>query len=167
VASLKFKPWWLFWVCVCARDSSVHQKCFNCALTNLLFGLCRSMWIIDPLVIHLSPHLRAPACLSTSEVLWATEHIPIPSSIVFTFGLAFETYEEFGGASPNVHVVWLYLIQFYVELTLVECPLYLYTSMQRHLYILEEITPTPSPSLVVWIHFHHLWFFLSPYIEIC
>jgi hypothetical protein len=27
--------------------SSVHQKCYNYALTNFLFGLCRSMGIID------------------------------------------------------------------------------------------------------------------------
>jgi hypothetical protein len=26
-----------------ARGSSTHQKCSNCALTNLLFGLCRSI----------------------------------------------------------------------------------------------------------------------------
>jgi hypothetical protein len=26
-----------------ARGESVHQKCSNYALTNLLFGLCRSM----------------------------------------------------------------------------------------------------------------------------
>jgi len=28
---------------VCARGSFVHQKCSNYALTNLLFGLCKSM----------------------------------------------------------------------------------------------------------------------------
>jgi len=28
---------------VFARGSSMHQKCFNYALTNLLFGLCRSV----------------------------------------------------------------------------------------------------------------------------
>jgi hypothetical protein len=26
---------------VYARDSSVHQKCFNYVLMNLLFGLCK------------------------------------------------------------------------------------------------------------------------------
>jgi hypothetical protein len=35
---------------VFARGSSVHQKNSNFALTNLLFGLCRSVWIIDSLV---------------------------------------------------------------------------------------------------------------------
>jgi hypothetical protein len=38
-----------------AHGSFVHQKCFDCALTNLLFGLCRSTWIIDLLIIHPSP----------------------------------------------------------------------------------------------------------------
>jgi len=28
---------------VFARSSSVHQKCSNYALTNLLFGLCKSV----------------------------------------------------------------------------------------------------------------------------
>jgi hypothetical protein len=37
---------------VFARGSSMHKKCSNYALINLLFGLCRSMWIIDLLVIH-------------------------------------------------------------------------------------------------------------------
>jgi hypothetical protein len=35
---------------VFVHGSSMHQKCSNYALTNLLFDLCRSMWIIDPLV---------------------------------------------------------------------------------------------------------------------
>jgi len=35
---------------VFAHGSSMHQKCSNYALTNLLFGLCMSMWIIDLLV---------------------------------------------------------------------------------------------------------------------
>jgi hypothetical protein len=57
---------------VFARGLFVHQKRSNYALTNLLFGLCRSMWVID--VCHfLSPHPRAPACPSTPKVLWAKE----------------------------------------------------------------------------------------------
>jgi hypothetical protein len=38
--------------------SSMHQKCFDHALTNLFFGLCRFVWIINPLVIHLIPILE-------------------------------------------------------------------------------------------------------------
>jgi hypothetical protein len=42
-----------------AHDSFIHQKCFNYAITNLLFGLCRFMWIIDLLVIHPNPYPKA------------------------------------------------------------------------------------------------------------
>ncbi len=68
-----------------ARGSSVHQKCSNYALTDLLFGLYKFVWIIDPLVIHPSPHLRAPTCPSTPGTLGAKEHAPTPyPSIVCT-----------------------------------------------------------------------------------
>jgi hypothetical protein len=70
---------------VFARGESVHQKCPNYALTILLFGFCRSVWIIDSLVTCPSPHPKALACSSTSEVLRAMEHTPTPyPSIVFT-----------------------------------------------------------------------------------
>jgi hypothetical protein len=65
-----------------ARGPSVHQKCSNYALTNLLFGLCRSIQIIDPLVIH--PKLQH--ALLTPEVLQARECTPTPYSfVVFHF----------------------------------------------------------------------------------
>ncbi len=70
---------------VFARASSAHQKCSNYALTNFLFGLCRSVWVIDLLVTIPNPHPGAPAHLSTPEVLRAKERTPTPySSIVFT-----------------------------------------------------------------------------------
>jgi hypothetical protein len=53
---------------VFAHGSSMHQKCFNYAVTNLLFGLCNFVWIIDSLVIRPNPHLGAPAHPSTFEV---------------------------------------------------------------------------------------------------
>jgi hypothetical protein len=37
------------------RGSSEHQKCFNYALTNLLFGLCRFMRVIMCLSFFLVP----------------------------------------------------------------------------------------------------------------
>jgi hypothetical protein len=43
-----------------ARGSFVHQKCSNYTLTNLLFGLCKSMWIIDMFFTLPSPHPEAP-----------------------------------------------------------------------------------------------------------
>jgi hypothetical protein len=51
---------------VFAFSSFVHQKCSNYALTNLLFDLCRSMWIIDLLVTLPSPYLKL-------------QHAPLPS----------------------------------------------------------------------------------------
>ncbi len=53
---------------VFAHGLSVHQKCSSYALTNLLFNLCKSMLIIDSLVIRPRPHLRAPAHPFTLEV---------------------------------------------------------------------------------------------------
>ncbi len=58
---------------VFARGSFMHWKGSNYALTNLWFGLCRSMWIIELLVNLLSPHSGAPTCPSTFEMLWAKE----------------------------------------------------------------------------------------------
>jgi hypothetical protein len=57
VASPKFGPWWVLWICVCPWLVRA-PKCSNYALTNLLFGLCRSMWVIELLVNLLSPILE-------------------------------------------------------------------------------------------------------------
>jgi len=67
---------------VYACDSSMHQKCFNYTLINLLFGLCRFVWIINPLIIRLSAHPRDLAHPSTPEVLQVKERTPTPSSII-------------------------------------------------------------------------------------
>ncbi len=50
----------------CLPVASMYQKCSNYALTNLLFSLCRLVWIIDLLVTHLNP---------ISEL----QHAPLPS----------------------------------------------------------------------------------------
>jgi hypothetical protein len=71
-----------------ARGLSVHEKCFNYTLTNLLFGLCKFMWIIDLLITHHNPHPRAPTRPSTLEVLWVRKCTPTPCPfIVFTLDL--------------------------------------------------------------------------------
>jgi len=54
---------------VFAHGSSMHQKCFNHALTNMLFGLCKLMWIIDPFVIRPNPHTKVLARPFTPKVL--------------------------------------------------------------------------------------------------
>jgi hypothetical protein len=79
---------------------SVHQKCSNQILTNLLFSLCRFVRIIDLFVTCPSPHLGAPTCPSTLKMLWARERTSTPSfSIVSTFGLPLEYFKECWGAS--------------------------------------------------------------------
>ncbi len=75
----------------------MHQKCSNYALTNLLFGLCRFVRIINPLVICLNPHLEAPAHPFTPKVLRTTKHTPTHYPyVVYTFGLVIESITEFG-----------------------------------------------------------------------
>jgi hypothetical protein len=79
----KSRLWWVLWVHV-ARVLFVHQKCSNYALTNLLFGLCKSMWIIDPFVTCPSLHLGAPTCPSIPKVLWAKERTLTPCPFVIS-----------------------------------------------------------------------------------
>ncbi len=86
-----------------ARGSSVHQKCSNYALTNLFFGLCKSMWVIDLLVILPSPYPKALAHHFTPKMLRTRKRTPTLSpSIVFTFGLAIESIKESRGASITI-----------------------------------------------------------------
>ncbi len=54
---IKFGPWWVLWVHVCPW--LIHApKCYNYALTNLLFSLCRSMWVSEALISLPSPILE-------------------------------------------------------------------------------------------------------------
>jgi hypothetical protein len=55
--SPKFGPWWVLWVCVCLWLVNA-PKCCNYPLTNLLFGLYRSMWVFEVLVNLPSPILK-------------------------------------------------------------------------------------------------------------
>ncbi len=83
VASQKSRSWWVLWVHVYLWLVRA-PKCSNYALTNLLFSLCRSVWVIESLVNLTSPHPKVPACPSTLEVLQARECALILSpSIVF------------------------------------------------------------------------------------
>ncbi len=67
---------------VFVRDLSVHQKCSNYTLTNLLFNLCRYVWIIELLVTFLSFHLGTPTCHFTSKVLRDRKRAPTPYPFV-------------------------------------------------------------------------------------
>jgi len=85
---------------VYAHDLSMHQKCSNYALTNLLFSLCKSIWIIDPFIILLGPHHKVPTCPSYPEMLQVKECTLIHfCSTIFICRFAIEAFKEFGGAS--------------------------------------------------------------------
>jgi len=84
----------------------MHQKCSNYALTNLLFGLCKFVWIIDLFVTCFSPHPGTLTCLSTFKALWIRECIPTLSFVIFMFGFTFEFYKEFGGMLVGMLYIW-------------------------------------------------------------
>ncbi len=69
VASPKSRLWWVLWVRV--YSWWVHApRCSNYALTNLLFVLCKSVWVIEMLVNLLSPIMElqhAPLPLKSYE----------------------------------------------------------------------------------------------------
>jgi hypothetical protein len=81
VASPKSGPWWVLWVRVCPWFVRA-PKCSNYALTNLLFILCRLMWISELLVIFPSSILEL-------------QHTPLPPKC---FKL---------GSSPQLHFLLL------------------------------------------------------------
>jgi hypothetical protein len=98
------------WKYVFTYGSSVHQKCSNYALTNLLFGLCKSVWVIDLLIIYPSPHPEIPARPSTPKMLRAKEHAPTPFPfVVFIFKLKLSP-----SRSPRVHHMVSKVYLFYV-----------------------------------------------------
>ncbi len=80
VASLKFRPWWVLWVCGCSW--LVHApKCSKYALINLLLGLCKSMWVSELLVNLPSPILELqhiPLPLKCCELGNAPKHFLLP-----------------------------------------------------------------------------------------
>jgi hypothetical protein len=85
-----------------AHGSFVHQKCCNYTLTNLLFCLSKSVWIIYLLVILPSPHPGAPTRPFTSKVLRTREHAQLLVLSLFSpFGLIIESIKRFGDASQN------------------------------------------------------------------
>jgi hypothetical protein len=91
----------LKWVRVCSWFVRA-PKCSNYTLTNLLFGLCKFVWVIELLVNLLSPHPGASSHPSTPEVLQARERAPTPSlSVVSTCGYAIKSIKELGGVSKK------------------------------------------------------------------
>ncbi len=76
---------------------------FQLRTNQLLFGLCKSLWVIDLFANIPSPHLKAPTRPSTPKVLWTKVRTPTPfPSVVVTFGLAIKSIKELGGVSDVV-----------------------------------------------------------------
>jgi hypothetical protein len=105
------RPWWVLWVCVCLLF--IHApKMSSYALTNLLFGLYRSVWIIELLINLPSPHPEVPARPFTLEVLRAKERDPTLSpSTGFIFGLVMSSSKSLGvnqQLSNSSHGPWTY-----------------------------------------------------------
>jgi len=121
VASPKLESWWILWICVCPWFVRA-PKCCNYALTNLLFSLCKFVWVSEMLVnlpnpipklqhAPLPPKYYEPGnapnsfsfhCLHlwTPKLLWAKECAPTPSpSTIFTFEFEVESIKELGGVS--------------------------------------------------------------------
>jgi hypothetical protein len=72
-------------------------KCSSYALTNLLFGLCRSVWMIELFVNLPSPIPELQHAPLPLKVLRAKKHAPTPSpSVVFTLRLIVESIKELG-----------------------------------------------------------------------
>ncbi len=119
-----------------ARGTSVYQKCFNYALTNLFFGVCKSVWIIDPFVTCLSRHPEALAHLSTFEMLQTRERTPtLYPFVLFTFGLVIKFIKEFRGASLTLLHVFI-SICFYLTPYLYHTPCISFTPWPMCLFFL-------------------------------
>jgi hypothetical protein len=84
-----------------AYGSSMDQKCSNYALTNLLFGLCRFVRVIDLLVILPNPILELQhAPLPVNQGVY-------PNSSFFCcvhLGLTFESIKELGGVYSKAYL---------------------------------------------------------------
>jgi len=112
VASPKSGPWWVLWVCVCPWFVRA-PKCSSYTLTNLLFDLCRFVWVINLLINLPSPRPRAPTRPFTFEMMRMKVRTPTPSpSAIFTFGFTIESIEELGGGSCVVPAFWPILMHF-------------------------------------------------------
>jgi len=119
VASPKFGPWWIMWVRVCSWLVRA-PKGSNYALTNLLFGLCRSVWVSDLLVNLPSPILELQHAPLTLKC-WPREHTPTLSlSVIFFFGLVAELIKELGGASTRL-IVFMHCICNFVFCKMIIC----------------------------------------------
>jgi hypothetical protein len=67
-----------------ARGLSLHQKCSNYALTNLLFNLCRFVWVIKCLSFFLVPS-QSSSTFFYPQLLQAKERVRLLALSKFSF----------------------------------------------------------------------------------
>ncbi len=123
MASPKFEPWWVLWIHVCSWFIPAPKNS-NSVLTNLLFGLCKSTWIIELLVFHPSPILKLqhallpPKCCkprSMSQFLLLLLSSPLDSQLSPSKSLGVrhpvanhrEYYKGEGGGFPKSRSWWV------------------------------------------------------------
>ncbi len=93
----------------------------------MLFDLCRSIWIIDLLFTHPSPHFRALTRPSTPKVLQVRERAPTPyPSVVFTLDSYLSLSKNWGVRHHCLERPWLWVffIRFFnakANFTIITC----------------------------------------------
>ncbi len=101
VASPKSRLWWILWIHVYSW-LIYAPKCFNYALTNLLFGLCRSMWMIKMLVNHFSSILELQHAFLLSTCYKPKSAPKLCFLFLFTFEFVIESIKKLGGVSKSI-----------------------------------------------------------------
>jgi hypothetical protein len=86
---------------VFACDSSVHQRCSNYALTNLLFSLYRSVWMTRLSIFLIPPQSSSMPFYPQSVTNQGMRPNSFSFHYLFFFGLKTKSIKELRGASPN------------------------------------------------------------------
>jgi hypothetical protein len=103
VASPKFSLWWVLWVRFCSWFV-IAPKCFDYTLTNLLFSLCKFVWVSDCLSFFLVPSQSSSTPLYPQSV---ASQGACPNSLCFRcfhIIFTFESIKELGSAS-HMHLL--------------------------------------------------------------
>jgi hypothetical protein len=105
VVSPKFGPWRVLWIRGCPWLVRA-LRCFNYALNNFLFSLCRSMWIIELFVNLPSPILKLQHALLPSKCYkpGGVPQLLLLLLPLFTFGLS---WVHQGAWGCIIDQVWL------------------------------------------------------------
>jgi hypothetical protein len=97
VASLKSGLWWVLWIYIYLWFVRA-PKCSNYALTNLLFDLCRFVWVIEVFINLPSLIPKLQHSLLPSKCYEPRNTPQVHLLLLFTFGLIVESIKELGGA---------------------------------------------------------------------